>query len=327
MEEQYQTIAKRLLSEIEEGRFAIGSALPTRAELAQRFKVARATMDRAVTLLVKRGVLASSRGSGTFVAAPGRDYQLALIGGSSLPLSKSLRERTKLKIERFSFGQLESKAARSALTRFDGLVWVCPEDLQRSWAAEFSGRLPQVVVNRDFKEFDFVSTDHRGAIRQISAERLAAWPDALPVFLCRQGAEGFVWGMREEGFVDACREAARFYEIFPLPRDFEAALEALRLRFKTPLAKPLILVSGSLGTTGATMAWARSSGLVWGKDILYSDFDNDYPLDVWGLAVTSFIQDFDMLVSEGIAGLLSLIDGHSSSVRKLVMPRRISGKT
>ena len=327
MEEQYQTIARQLLTEIEAGHFEVGGLLPTRSELAERFKVARATMDRAVVLLVKRGVLESSRGSGTFVAAPGRNYQFALIGGEGISSVSSLQDRQRKSFTRISFKGLEGRSERAALSRFDGLIWICPEELQLEWASENEGRIPQLIVNRHLENFNYVSTDHRGAIRSITSERLREWPDALPFFICRKGIEGLVWGMREEGFVDACREASRFYEILPLPQDFNAAMELLSLRFKNSASKRNILVSGSLGTSGAVMAWARSNGVIWGRDVHYSDFDNDYPDNVWGVKITSFIQDYELLLEEAVEGLVSLIDGRESSIRKLVMPRRADGIT
>ncbi len=327
MEEQYQTIARQLLAEIEGGSFAIGKPLPTRAELAQRFKVARATMDRAVTLLVKRGVLESSRGSGTFVSEPGRDYQIALIGGGGLQALSSVQSLRKRSLSRIPFKGLEGKSARASLSRFDGLIWICPEERQMAWSAEIGGKVPQILVNRHLEEFNYVSTDHRGAIRQITAERIADWPDALPFFICVKGVEGLVWGMREEGFVDACRDSSRFYEILPLPKDFNAAVNTLHTRFKTLAQRRSVLVSGSLGTSGAIMTWAREAGVRWGSQIRYSDFDNEYPENVWGVNVTSFIQDYELLISEAIEGLVALIDGREKSVRKLVMPRRVEGQT
>lgn len=327
MEEQYQTIARQLLSEIEAGSLVVGSPLPTRSELAARFKVARATMDRAVTLLVKRGVLESSRGAGTFVAAPGRNYHLALICAGANSEYCSSQGSPRRTIVRIPFTSLESKSARASLYHFDGLIWFCPEERQMAWSAEVGDRLPQIVVNRHLDDVNYVSTDHRGAIRRITSERLDEWPDALPFFICMKGVEGLVWGMREEGFVDACRDASRFYEMLPLPRDFNQAVQLLQARFKELGPRRRILVSGSLATTGAVMTWAREAGVRWKDDTRYSDFDNDYPTNVWGLNATSFIQDYGMLISEAVESVVGLIDGREKSIRKLVMPKRVEGDT
>ncbi len=328
MEERYQSIAKLLLAEIEAGAHPVGKPLPTREDLAKRFKVARATIDRAVISLVKRGALESTRGSGTFVAAPGRDYHFCVLGGSTLGAVGSLRNRARKRFAKMDWSELEGKAARARLSQFDGLLWICPEARQLEWADALASKVPQIIVNRHIERFNYVSTDHHGAIKAITSERLAAWPDAQPFYLFRQGTSGLVWGMREEGFVDACRDAARFYEMLPLPQGFDGALDALSKRFGSkPPERRLIIVSGLINATGAVMAWGRSAGVRWGEDVRYSDFDDDYPLDTWGLKVASFIQDYDQMLREAVQGLVDILDGRQSSVRKLMMPRRVVGDT
>ncbi len=326
MEEQYQKIARMLLSEIESGKLPEGSMLPTRAQLAGRFKVARATMDRAITLLVRRGMLSSSRGAGTKVASVGRNYHLAFISGGGM-LSRNYKLPPRCDVEFIPFHKVESKSARRALSRFDGLIWGYPEERELEWLREMPPSPPHIIVNRHLDEFDYVSTDHCGAIRGITAERLASWPKALPVFLSEKDRSGIVWKMRFDGFVDACRKASRFYENIAMPPGFEERIALLEARLPSPLKRQLILVSGSLSLTGAVMAWARARGLRWGKDILYSDFDNDYPADVWGIAATSFIQDYDTLAALAMMHIIEMIDGKAKRVRVLVPPRRREGQT
>lgn len=326
MSERYQSIARRILSDIESGLYRKGELLPTRTELSLRFKVARATLDRAVTLLVRRGILESSRGSGTLVSMGGRNYQIALVGAPSNILhSKSASKRCQ--IELIPITTLASKSERSVLRRFDGIVWGYPEKQQLSWSRELPDSIPQIIVNRDVDGFNYVSTDHRGAIQSITSERLALCPDGLPVFLCKAGTSGIVWTKRQEGFVDACRDASRFYEVIKLPSSFAGCIAAFEKRFPSPLSQPLIMVSGFLAATGSVMTWARGRRFAWSKDIFYSDFDNEYPEDVWGIRCTSFVQDYDNLLDEAVVRLLEIIDKKISSAKVLVPPRRINGDT
>lgn len=326
MEEQYQTIAKKLLSEIKEGSFGKDSALPTRTELAGRFNVARSTMDRAVALLIKKGVLDASRGAGTFIAERTRNYHVGIVFAGE-PLPKTYNCKPGFSMEAMPASALAGAKEQAALSRFDGIIWFCPEEEQRAWIAELSGSLPQMVVNRDFPEASFISTDHRTATKQLCASRLAAAPTALPVFLGRLEAASVVWGMREEGFIDACRESQRFYEMLPLPADFEEALATLDSRFETPLKRQLILVSGSLENTGAALAWMRIKGIKPGRDAFYSDFDNTYPKSIWGCTVTSFVQDYELMLSEAAESLAGLVEGRSGKTQRFIMPRLIAGDT
>ena len=451
MEQRYQMIAKRLLAEIEAGAFGAGAALPTRTELASRFHVARATMDRAVACLVRKGVLAARRGAGTVVTARGPVRTVALIGSDRTVL-RPPRQPSGVTVQRLGFESLRTKSARRALRHFDGLIWSYPEDRELEWARETPTDQPQLLVNRHIEEFNYVSTDHRGAIRDITARRLAACPKGTPVFLSAAHGDGLVpaganngllachiwdvqslrglrgvpdvrrrspgaagrpematrragrfveksgqhsnvtqktslagqdmtaishgnpggrapgrdnpsagsstmvrhrllslptdshrpsarptgrylrptalvWGMREDGFVDACRTARRFYEILALPDDFDGRIALLEARFPAPLERPLILVSGSRVNTGAVIAWAKARGFAWKKDLFYSDFDNESPPEVWGLTVTSFIQDDASLAGKAMEQILDLITGARHEVKQLIPPRFITGDT
>lgn len=328
MEQRYQTIARRLTAEVDSGAFRRGKPLPTRAELAEKFGVARATVDRAVSSLVRKGILESHRGSGTVVAvkAPPQRTVALLRGGSGV--MPEMEPPPGLRVEQLFYDAVASKSARLALRRFDGLLWSFPGDREIGWARETPSDLPQLIINRHLDGFNYVSTDHRGAIRGITVKRLAECPKGTPVFLTLAGSQGsLVLGMREQGFVDACRKAGRFYEFLPLPGDFHGKMATLREKFPEPLKRPLILVSGALDITGAVIAWARESGIAWREDIFYSDFDNDYPLSVWGISVTSFIQDYSELAATSMRKILELVTGASSEVKLLLPPRFKEGDT
>jgi GntR family transcriptional regulator len=62
-----QRIADDLRAEIAAGRIPPGGKLPVNRELADRYGVARATAERAVSLLEAEGLVVSRHGSGTYV--------------------------------------------------------------------------------------------------------------------------------------------------------------------------------------------------------------------------------------------------------------------
>ncbi len=323
MEQRYQTIARQIQAEIDAGTFEEGRMLPTRSALASRFKVARATIDRGVTSLVKKGVLTSTRGFGTVVATRTSVRTIGLLGNywfnPELPQC--------VRVERITFNDIRAKADRSILRKFDGLIWLCPDEQEIEWARETPPDQPQLLINRYISGFNYVSIDHGGAIRDITARRLAECPQALPVFLAPATPNGLVWGMREQGFIEACRAASRFYEIVPFPNSFNERLEILKTKFPVPLKQPLIIVTGNLANTGAVIAWVKERGLTWKKNVFYSDFDNEYPADVWGLTVTSFVQDYRLLLNEAVDKTLELITGTRSEAQVLIQPMPIDGDT
>lgn len=65
---KYQQVKRAIIQEIEEGRLAPGSAIPSEAELLQRFKVSRPTLVRSFQDLVRDGWVYRKQGKGTFVA-------------------------------------------------------------------------------------------------------------------------------------------------------------------------------------------------------------------------------------------------------------------
>lgn len=63
----YQTVAEQLTAAIEEGRYPVGSMLPTEAELCTHFGVSRQTVREATRLLLQLGLVSRHQGVGTRV--------------------------------------------------------------------------------------------------------------------------------------------------------------------------------------------------------------------------------------------------------------------
>lgn len=66
---RYALLTTTLRCGIEEGRYALGSVLPTEAELCEQFNVSRHTVREALRQLRNMGLVASRQGSGTVVTA------------------------------------------------------------------------------------------------------------------------------------------------------------------------------------------------------------------------------------------------------------------
>jgi GntR family transcriptional regulator len=63
----YQTVAEQLSRAIEDGTYAVGTMLPTEAELCTRFGVSRQTIREATRLLLQLGLVSRHQGVGTRV--------------------------------------------------------------------------------------------------------------------------------------------------------------------------------------------------------------------------------------------------------------------
>ena len=66
---RYLDVADQLLAEIEDGRYEVGSKLPTEAELCARFGVSRSTIRQALGEIENSGVVERRQGSGTTLMA------------------------------------------------------------------------------------------------------------------------------------------------------------------------------------------------------------------------------------------------------------------
>ncbi|MCS7286048.1 MAG: GntR family transcriptional regulator [Anaerolineae bacterium] len=67
---KYYRIKEEIRRRIASGEYGASQRIPSESELAQEFSVSRGTVERAIRLLVKEGILYREQGKGTFVASP-----------------------------------------------------------------------------------------------------------------------------------------------------------------------------------------------------------------------------------------------------------------
>ncbi len=318
-----RSISRKLSQEITAGKYPKNSLLPTREKLVKRFGVARATIDKAVNTLIDAGMIQSKRGAGSIIINTSRIYNIALIGnGIDIP------PRHDISITTIRKESLLTASDRTALLDFDGIIWNMPEKTQLKWATALSSQIPQIVINRTPVNLNYISTNHTDAICKITDKRIQKHPDRLPVFLdnSKQNISAAV-ELRKDGFIQACEKHKAFYKLINMPEEFEDKIQLLKKEFDNNKGDKLIMVSGSLANTGAVVAWARETNRKWKKDILYSDFDNDYEKNVWGITVTSFIQNFGKMYNLAITNLIKIINGNINTVHILHLPIQRRGNT
>ena len=324
----YREIAREIERRILCGVYPADTLLPSRLELMREFQVARATLDRAVQELVISRRLTSRRGSGTTVNPVSEHRRDVALIGMPLGVDDSVYKDFNCRV--FKKELLAKRSNWAMLYEFDALLWRFPERADVPVIEAMNGRIPQVVVNRVIPGVNCVSTDHRGAYCAITSERLEKHPDALPVFMS-SGSDSLPVQYRFEGFADACRKTGKFYELwnFSADQNFQERAAGMREKLELLKGRPVVAVSDSVSLTGAFMHVAAESGRKWGEDLWYSDFDNSYPENIWGVKVTSFIQDYEALVNtalEQLGKLLESGDGMKSE-HKLIFPLRRNGDT
>ncbi|MDS1139866.1 GntR family transcriptional regulator [Pusillimonas sp. SM2304] len=96
---RYSTIAASLAADIEEGRYPVGTALPTETELRMQYGVSRHTVREALRELKDRGLIASRSGVGTHVRARPSEQRF-IHGVSSLEQLLQVVESTEQQVLR-----------------------------------------------------------------------------------------------------------------------------------------------------------------------------------------------------------------------------------
>lgn len=84
----YVRLAAILREKVHQGEFAVGEALPSERDIAERMAVSRVTVRKAIDLLMREGVLSRKQGSGTYVA-PRIEQPSSMLAG----FSEDLRRR------------------------------------------------------------------------------------------------------------------------------------------------------------------------------------------------------------------------------------------
>ena len=84
----YRQLADLLMNHIRMGEYLPGSRIPSEHQLAAAHNLGRPTIRQAIELLVRKGVLARRRGSGTYVREPRKEVDLFSLDGPSASFQK-----------------------------------------------------------------------------------------------------------------------------------------------------------------------------------------------------------------------------------------------
>jgi DNA-binding transcriptional regulator YhcF (GntR family)/DNA-binding LacI/PurR family transcriptional regulator len=324
--ERYRQIAMELSVEIESGVYSEGDIFPTRTELAERFKVTRTTINRAVNILIEKGLITARRGAGSVVISTTQRYNIAYVAPKWLMRHIPTASNCSLKYISYE-DSLGTKTKISKLTRFDGILWSHPDEKYIPQIIHYQQKLPGVIINRDVPECNFVTTDHYNCFAKHVEERLAELPSATPFFLHTPDDSRLVNTKRKEGFISSCRKLKRFYEIIQMPTVFADKIATLTEKIEVAKTSPVLIFSDNWNSTGALVQWALLHKLRWGKDIYYTDVDNTQIVDVWGITTTSIIQDFYKLSQEALVQLQLIIKNPSLRRQLYIDPEIRLGDT
>ncbi len=314
---KYEKVKSMILADIRAGVYKTGDRILTREQLIEKYSVTRTTVGQALKLLVDAGVLVTSKRGGTVVTGKRMPLNVALVStlresgisdilrvneaenfGILRPLLEAASE---FNLNFININNLKPDNLEWCL-KHDCIVWVMPPDRFLNKLSKYKDKV--IVMNRYHIELNFIATNHRQAVREMTEYNLAkAGKDCQVFFLDSSERDDFIYRERREGFVDACQKANKFYRICDLSvPDYESMFDSL-MDMYFDKDKNVLLVSPCMAYTGAVLRMARQRGLIFGRNFFYSDFDNRYALRNTGIQIVSAIQNYDVMGHELVKAL------------------------
>lgn len=209
-----EQISEYLRNEILQGRLKAGDRVYSRFEIMSRFSCTRATADKAVSDLVKGGVLSTIKGGGTFVksheAGPAVK-SIAVVGPAhtrpSMPqeifqgLMQALGSEQPIRF--FNYDELRQARVWQSCKAHRGIAFIMPDVQHSLFIMEARAeKVPHLAVYRDPPESSFVSVDNYGGTAAL-IKALAAKGCRRIAFLTRRESRYYFPEQRYAGFLEA----------------------------------------------------------------------------------------------------------------------------
>ena len=282
-------IADFILGEILSGHLHPGDRLPSRNQLARQFRCSRNSVERAMASLAVSGCVAGMQGSGTFVRRAEKTESIRELRIVSHTSPYIQTRSAPFLIPRGEFSDLGIRwvAPNCAgenlelLSRPDGaVIWMMPSHESLMLMKHLKARrIPQLLINREFSGFDFITTDPDAGIRE--GLRWLKSDDSAPIAFI--GTRPTVERPYQSGRIIAFFEAAVELGVMLKPehlhiRDFrnsdgEMADVGRALWGNHPRRPPDVFVLDQ-ELAGPVVAAAESSGYQPGTDFRMLFFDD-----------------------------------------------------
>lgn len=303
---KYLQIKERILSEIRTGGLKPGDQLPVREDLIKRFQVTRATLSKALDELKKENWLVAYRNRGTFVSEPPSIKRIALISKLQVDNQPMAKVRHAHQMEALSHVVLSSSKYKidlfdttiimtrmDDLSAYDVIVWLHPGNHEIDQLRRYQHK--SLLVNRYVDDFNYVSTNHRQALFDMTDHFINQNGTSLNLIYLDLSEDNFVTRERRKGFIEACEKNAQFYRTHPIRNNsFNEKVSSL-MELELPMNKRNVIISPSQMFTGAVLHMAYLRDFRIGRDFHYSDFDNATSLELSGVPIPSVLQDYEKM--------------------------------
>jgi GntR family transcriptional regulator of arabinose operon len=356
----YEQVRQQVLGYILENDLEPGDAIPTEAELANRYGVSLGTTRRALQDLVERGILYRQPGRGTFLTEHGRERarQRGLLAcivphirdaffGTIVAGAQDAAQRSDYAFLLYNTdGQpaLEERFLRQSLANADGILLLplvqstpsptLEEILRRRFPLVFVDRLPAPTT----ENINLVSCDNRNGAYAAVQHLIELGHRRIALALTAGAQLNSSVAQRTEGYHRALRD-------YGLQADRDLVLDGLTARFQPADGAPagdrqrdpnILVVEDFLRQREpsalfavndliAVDAWraARNLGLSVPEDLSIVGFDGAQSLGELGIPLTTVTQEAPEISRSAVELLIECIRGRVTVPRTVLLPTQL----
>lgn len=299
---KYQKVRDQILSDIHQGVFKAGECLPIREKLLKQFKVTRTTLDKALIELIRSGILQTSKRGGTRVATYPIRKKVAFMSPYSnlsdlervdyssfqviLEFNKRAMVSNQLEIFHIDFGLINSSPEH--LMQFDVIIAFMPKDEIILHLKSLKHKT--ILVNRYVEGFRYISTHHANAMKEITNNLIQKYNKNSQVIYLDRDIENFITIERRKGFLTACEENEKFYQILKL-EDVQT--------FKKSLSEDKFkIIITPITINNIFNDLLKDKRFIWGETFICADFDNYEAKHLFGHSIPTILQSFNLMGEE-----------------------------
>ncbi|MDZ7401095.1 MAG: GntR family transcriptional regulator [candidate division KSB1 bacterium] len=344
----YLQIVDTIKEKIESGELQPGDQISSQNELAQEYGVSLITVKKALTELIREGVLFSRVGKGTFVAQPAPSIDFTqhhtiglVLSDLKNPFFSLILHSVEQKISENGYNLLLSNSSQniekeeSQIHRFrdlgvDGMIIASTSHVYR--ATETIRKLkddnfPFVMVSYiEDEDIYYVGTDHElGAF--IATEHLIQRGYQKIGYLSGESGN-LLAELRLKGYRRALEQYGRPFRpefIFPLPmkfRDYDSGYQIGQQFFQKSDRPEALFVYNDLSALGFEQA-VLDQGYKIPDDVAIIGFDDIERGKYAPVPLTTIHQPTDEIGQQSVEQLMKIIDGEPVAVRTILKPELI----
>ena len=250
-------LEKQLMQNINDGIYVPGDRLPSRNRLATKFGCSRTTVERALDSLTQAGIIESRKGSGTFVRTTRPQHEIHFLNvvapynilepDELIPYPIFGNDIDGMPVKWISFSQVKDKIEKIAAPG-NAVLWLHPDEEMIVFMDYLQSKhTPQLLFNRNYRNFDSVFTDPTASLR-----------------------DGMMWLMRQAGpemaMISLLPGFERPYQCPRMLAFYQVALElGVQLSPKMIFSRDFSNLQGEISTIGAALfdrRYPRPKGIV-----------------------------------------------------------------